>query len=360
MKSLRLCSALACGHVLLWPSMAVGDAWERFHGQFEPTVENEAVPAEPAPDGMVWVPGGEFSMGIADPRGLPSGGGEAMRDARPIHRVYVDGFWLDKTTVTNAEFARFVEKTGYETVAERPLNPEDFPGVPEENLAPGALVFVYPSRVDDPHNFTQWWRWTPGASWHAPHGPGSSVEDKADHPVVHIAWEDAQAYAEWAGKRLPTEAEWEFAARGGLTGKPYPWGREFKPDAEWAANIWQGRFPVENTADDGFEGLAPVAQFPPNGYGLYDMGGNVWEWTADWYRPDTYARRAVPDEAVRNPTGPDSSFDPSEPHIPKRVTRGGSFLCTDQYCTRYMVGTRGRGEPDSGAIHTGFRLVKSP
>ncbi len=359
MHCFRITAAgVAALHIVV--SLHAEGAWQRFHSQFEPTVENETEAPDPAPEGMAWIPGGEFSMGVADPRELPSGGNEAMQDARPIHRVYVDGFWMDKTPVTNARFARFVEDTGYKTVAERPLDPADFPGVPEENLVPGALVFTYPSQVADPHNFTQWWRWTPGAYWGAPHGPGSSVEDKPDHPVVHIAWEDARAYAEWAGKRLPTEAEWEFAARGGLTGKPYPWGRELRPDSEWAANIWQGRFPVENTADDGYEGVAPVAQFPPNGYGLYDMGGNIWEWTADWYRPDTYARRADPEGVAHNPAGPASGFDPHEPHIPKRVTRGGSFLCTDQYCTRYMVGTRGRGEPDSGSLHTGFRLVKSP
>ncbi len=343
-----------------WLVFADDEAWLRFHSAFEPTVESESEVPGPAPEGMVWVPGGEFSMGIADPRALPSGGREAMADARPIHRVHVDGFWMDKAPVTNAEFAVFVEETGYLTVAERPLDPADFPGAPEDELVPGAIVFTYPSTLDNPHDYTQWWRWTPGAAWHSPYGPDSSVEDRPDYPVVHIAWADARAYAEWAGKRLPTEAEWEFAARGGLSGKPYPWGRELKPDGAWMANLWQGRFPLENTAEDGFEGIAPVRRFPANGYGLYDMAGNVWEWTADWYRPGEYRVRAAAGEVVRNPRGPESGFDPRQGGLPARVTRGGSFLCTDQYCTRYMVGTRGRTEPDSGSAHIGFRLVKSP
>ncbi len=334
-------------------------ALEEFRGEFEATVENRERPEGEGPVGMVWIPGGEFSMGIADPRGLPSGGNGGMEDARPIHRVRVDGFWMDKTPVTNAEFARFVEETGYVTVAERPLDPREFPGVPSENLAPGSLVFATPERVAGLGNFTDWWRWTPGASWKAPYGPGSEIGGP-DFPVVHVAWEDAKAFAEWAGKRLPTEAEWEFAARGGLAGNPYPWGGELKLEGKWMANIWQGEFPVRNSEADGFGGLAPVGRFPANGYGLFDMGGNVWEWCSDWYRPDAYARRAGADGGpVENPAGPASGFDPMEPGIPKRVTRGGSFLCTDQYCTRYMVGSRGKAEPRSSAVHIGFRLVKS-
>ncbi len=341
--------------------LAATDPVDDFRAEFSETIENESPSPSEAPEGMVWILGGEFSQGVADPRSLPSGGREAMFDARPIHRVEVDGFWMDKTPVTNADFARFVEETDYVTVAERPLDPADFPGVPESKLVPGSLVFMTPSRIEDARNYTDWWLWVPGATWERPYGPDSSIEGKEDYPVVHVAWEDARAYADWAGKRLPTESEWEFAARGGLSGKPYPWGTELKVNDTWMANIWQGRFPVENSSDDGFEALAPVGQFEPNGYGLYDMGGNVWEWCSDWYRHDTYHTRANGDsEVTKNPEGPANSFDPAEPHIPKRATRGGSFLCTDQYCTRYMVGTRGKSDPDSSAIHIGFRLVKSP
>jgi sulfatase modifying factor 1 len=331
-----------------------------FSRAFEQTVENAAAAPGEAPAGMVWIPGGEFSMGLADPRGLPLGGREAMADARPIHRVKVDGFWMAIAPVTNAEFAAFVEATGYVTVAERPLDPADFPGVPQAQLQPGALVFSNPALVRGLVDYRQWWRWVLGAQWRHPFGPDSSIEGKDDYPVVQVAWEDAVAYAEWAGGRLPTEAEWEFAARGGLSGKPYPWGAELTPDGKWHANIWQGRFPVENTEEDGHAGLAPVASFPPNGYGLYDMGGNVWEWCADWYHARAYALRSAEPQPILNPRGPDSSFDPTEPGVAKRSTRGGSFLCTNQYCTRYMVGTRGRSEPSSGSIHTGFRIVKEP
>ena len=333
-------------------------AWSQFNGAFGATFEKTAPPPTEAPEGMVWIPGGVFSMGLADPRPLPRGGREAMADARPIHQVEVDGFWMATTPVTNAQFAEFVRDTGYVTVAERPLDPADFPGTPEHLLTPGALVFSRPESVRGTSNYRQWWRWVPGAQWRHPLGPASSIDGKDDYPVVQVAWEDAVAYAEWAGGRLPTEAEWEFAARGGLTGQPYPWGRELTPRGEWQANIWQGAFPVENTAADGHAGLAPVGTYPPNAYGLYDMAGNVWEWCADWYHAEAFAMRTAEGEPVINPTGPERSFDPAEPGTPKRSTRGGSFLCTDQYCTRYMVGTRGRAEPNSGALHIGFRIVR--
>ena len=327
-------------------------------GGFQPTVANTTpIPAE-TPAGMIWIPGGEFSMGCADPRGQPFGGPDAMRDARPIHRVYVDGFWIDRTEVTNERFSAFVAATGYVTVAERPPRPEDFPGAPPENLVPGGLVFTPPPGSVSLANHYVWWTYVPGANWRHPNGPDSSIEGRDDDAVVQVAHEDAAAFAAWAGKRLPTEAEWEFAARGGLAGNLYPWGNAFRPAGRFMANTWQGRFPSENTASDGYAATAPVGQFPPNAYGLHDMSGNVWEWCSDWYRPDAYAMRHTSGQSVRNPRGPNDSFDPQEPHEKKRVLRGGSFLCTEQYCARYIVGTRGKAEPSSGCSHIGFRCVK--
>jgi formylglycine-generating enzyme required for sulfatase activity len=307
---------------------------------------------------MVWIGGGEFDMGCADPRDLPHGGNNAMADARPIHRVSVDGFWIDRHEVTNDEFAAFVAATGYVTVAERTPTAAEFPNAPPENLVAGSIVFTPPAGAVPLNNHYQWWSYVKGANWRHPQGPTSTIEGKGNYPVVQVAFEDAQAYAQWARKRLPTEAEWEFAARGGLTGTPYSWGHEFQPGGEWMANIWQGTFPSSDTAQDGFAGIAPVGQFAPNGFGLEDMAGNVWEWCSDWYRPDEYARRAATARVAHNPTGPSSSFDPAEPGQAKRVHRGGSFLCTEQYCTRYMIGTRGKGEVSTGSNHLGFRCVK--
>jgi formylglycine-generating enzyme len=309
---------------------------------------------------MVWIPGGEFAMGAADPRALPHGGHDPMEDARPIHRVYVDGFYMDATEVTNDQFARFVAATGYVTVAERAPTQEEFPEAPPENLVAGSVCFAAAQTSVPLDDHYRWWTYVHGASWRHPGGPESSLEGRGSYPVVHVAYPDAAAYAAWAGKRLPTEAEWEFAARGGLSGKPYAWGDELKPGGKWMANVYQGRFPVkgEDTAEDGFAGIAPVAQFPPNGYGLYDVAGNVWEWTADWYRADTYATLAAAGGVAHNPRGPESGLDPAEPTEPKRVHRGGSFLCTDQYCTRYMIGTRGKGEVNTASNHLGFRCVK--
>jgi formylglycine-generating enzyme required for sulfatase activity len=305
---------------------------------------------------MVWIPGGEFAMGSEDPRGMICGGPDAMNDARPIHRVYVDGFWMDRTEVTNAQFAEFVRATGYITVAEKTPRAEDYPGAPPENLVAGSVVFKPTSEPVPLDNHYQWWGYVHGANWRHPLGPGSEGEE--NEPAVHIAYQDAEAYAQWAGKRLPTEAEWEFAARGGLDEKLYSWGDELNPDGKWMANIYQGSFPVKDASEDGFGGIAPVGQFPPNGYGLLDMAGNVWEWCSDWYRPDYYAFLAAEGGVAMNPTGPLSPFDPAEPTEKKRVHRGGSFLCTDQYCTRYMVGTRGKGEVTTGSNHLGFRCVK--
>jgi formylglycine-generating enzyme required for sulfatase activity len=310
-----------------------------------------AVPAGDPPLGMVWVPPGEFLMGSDDPM---------FADARPIHRVAVDGFWMDETEVTNAAFARFVEATGYVTIAERRPDPADYPGAPPEMLVPGSIVFTAPPQAVPLDNHVQWWSFVPGADWRHPDGPTSSIDGREEHPVVHIAYDDAVAYARWAGNRLPTEAEWEYAARGRRSQAPFVWGHEAHPQGGHPANIHQGQFPHENTADDGYVATAPVRAFPANDFGLFGMAGNVWEWTTDWYRPDTYARRvsASGGAAVRNPTGPPDSFDPSEPGLPKRVQKGGSFLCTDQYCGRYRPGGRGKGEPTSAANHVGFRTVR--
>jgi sulfatase modifying factor 1 len=324
---------------------------------FQPTIESK-FPAPPnAPAGMAWIPGGEFSMGAQQNDSLNDVGMQATVDSRPIHRVYVDGFWMDKTDVTNAEFARFVKATNYVTVAERKPNAKDFPDAPPENLVAGAVVFSPPDHMVSLDDHFQWWSYVHGANWRHPEGPQSSLKGRDNFPVVDVAYEDAQAYAKWAGKRLPTEAEWEFAARGGLSGKLYPWGDEFRPGGKWMANTHQGQFPVKDTGDDGHIGISEVAIFPPNGYGLYDMAGNVWQWTSDWYRPDYYARLMAAGSTVKNPTGPSSAYDPGEPNEPKRVQRGGSFLCTDQYCSRYMVGTRGKGEVSTGTNHLGFRCV---
>lgn len=314
-----------------------------------PLINAESAPA-PAPEGMVWIPGGEFSMGCEDAE---------MRDARPFHRVALDGYWMDKTEVTNEEFARFVKATGYVTLAERQLNPKDFPGVPADNLVPGSAVFVPPPSAVALNNHYNWWRYLPGANWRHPDGPESDLKGKEKHPVVHIAYQDAEAYAKWAGKRLPTEAEFEFAARGGLDRKRFVWGDEFKPGNKFQANTFQGHFPEKNTGADGYVGTAPVGTFTPNGFGLFDMAGNVWEWTSDWYRPDYYQTLAATHQVTRNPQGPSDSLDPAEPGSKKRVHKGGSFLCTDEYCTRYMPGARGKGEPDTGTNNVGFRCVRS-
>jgi len=267
---------------------------------------------------------------------------------------------MDATEVTNEQFEQFAKSTGYVTVAERKPTREEFPTAPAENLVAGSVVFSPPSRPVPLDDHYQWWSYVPGANWRHPTGPDSDLKGREKYPVVHIAYEDAAAYAKWAGKRLPTEAEWEFAARGGMAAKPYAWGDELKPGGKWQANIYQGRFPVKggDSGEDGFVGIAPVAQFSPNAYGLFDVGGNVWEWCSDWYRADYYATLAAQGGVARNPQGPSSSLDPSEPDQPKRVQRGGSFLCTEQFCTRYMVGTRGKGEVRSGTNHLGFRCVK--
>jgi len=297
---------------------------------------------------MVWIPGGTFHMGCADCD---------MPDAEPVQSVTVDGFWVDAAPVTNGQFTKFVEATGYVTVAERKPDPRDLPGVAAENLVAGSAVFTPPKREVALNDIANWWTYVSGASWRHPEGPASDLRNRMDHPVVHIAYEDAEAYAHWAGGRLPTEAEFEFAARGGLDGKRYAWGDELKPGGHYVANIFQGTFPNGDTGEDGYMGTSPVHAFPANAYGLYDVCGNVWQWTSDWYRPDTYARRAG--KAVRNPTGPESSYDPQEPGAQKKVQRGGSYLCSEQYCRRYLVGSRGKGEIHSSSSNLSFRLVRS-
>jgi formylglycine-generating enzyme required for sulfatase activity len=327
---------------------------------FVATRQNAAAPPGPAPPGMVWIPGGEFSMGSTESsEGLCAVPG-VTRDALPVHRVQVNAFWMDATEVTNAQFAAFVKSTRYVTVAEKKPSAKDFPGVPEAKLVAGSIVFTPPANPVALDDYRQWWRYQAGANWRHPEGPGSNITGKEDYPVVHVAYDDAVAYASWAGKRLPTEAEWEFAARGGLTGKLYPWGDELAPKGQSQANTWQGRFPVTDTGGDGFKGLAPVARFAANGFGLFDVAGNAWEWTSDWYRADYYPQLAAAGGVAHNPRGPETSSDPTEPGVLKRVQRGGSYLCTDQYCSRYMVGTRGKGEPNSSSSHIGMRLVKEP
>jgi formylglycine-generating enzyme required for sulfatase activity len=314
---------------------------------------------------MVWVPGGEFTMGTDDPSSMPN--------ERPAHRVKVSGLWMDDHTVTNAEFAAFVKDTGYRTTAERKPEWEEIkkqvpagtPKPDESMLAPGSLVFTPPKGPVPLNDLSGWWAWTPGASWKHPDGPASTIDGKDNEPVVQVSWDDACAYALWAGKRLPTEAEWEHAARGGLEKKRFVWGDEFQPKGpdgkpRHMANTFQGKFPYENTAEDGFAGRAPVKSFPANGYGLYDMAGNVWNWCSDQYRVDANAD-AASRGLCENPTGPTTTFDPGDPYVPvKRVVKGGSYLCHVSYCESYRPSARRGTPPDTGSSHVGFRCVMTP
>lgn len=314
-----------------------------------------------APEGMVWIPGGKFMQGAVD------GDEMAMMSEKPAHPVQVDGFFMDATEVTNAEFQEFVEATGYVTVAERPIDWEELrkqvppgtPKPPDSLLEPGSLVFRKPNHpVSNLYDFSQWWEWRRGADWRHPQGPESSIEGKEDYPVVHVAFEDAEAYAEWAGKRLPTEAEWEFAARGGKHDSIYFWGNETFQLSEMA-NTWTGQFPTENTLSDGYEKAAPVKSFPPNDYGLYDMAGNVWELTSDWYNANYY-QMASQQGLLTNPQGADRPFNPMNPGLPEKVIKGGSFLCHGSYCASYRVSARMHTSLDSAHEHMGFRTVVTP
>jgi len=320
-------------------------------------VSQEKTPDQPGSiPGMVWIPGGEFSMGAKEQCNT--------HDAMPFHRVQINGFWMDETEVTNDQYAAFVKATGYKTVAERPVDWEELkkmlpPGSVKpapEMLLPGSLVFTPPDHPVRLNDYTQWWSWITGADWMHPSGPASSIDGLGKHPVVHIAYEDAEAYAKWAGKRLPTEAEYEFAARGGKDQKEFAWGDELNPQGRFMANYFQGAFPNQNTGEDGFTGTSPVKSFSPNGYGLFDMVGNVWELCTDWYAVDDFDKTYA--SLVKNPSGPSATHDPNDPLAIKHVSKGGSFLCSDMYCSNYKPSGRQGSAYDSGMSHTGFRCVK--
>lgn len=331
-----------------WPTIVIGDGIR-------------------GPKGMAWVPDGEFLMGSDHRLSQPN--------ERPAHPVRVHGFWMDRHHVTNAQFREFVEATAYVTTAERkpdwatiaPQLPAGTPEPPEGALVPGAMVFTGTRDPVDYADIWRWWRYVPGASWRHPQGPDSDIEGKDRHPVVQVSYEDAQAYARWAGKRLPTEAEWEFAARGGLEQATYVWGDEFAPDQQQMANVWQGQqarpFPVVSAKAGGATGTSPAGTFPANGYGLYDMTGNAWQWVADWYRADQFQREARTGHVPVDPQGPAASLDPDDPGVPptapKRVTRGGSFLCNEAFCLSYRPSARRGTDPYTSMSHLGFRLVMS-
>ena len=305
--------------------------------------------------GMKWIEMGEFVMGASDKEGSP--------DELPQHKVQLSGFWMDETEVTNAQFKKFVEATGYVTTAEKAIDWEEIkkqvptgtPKPPDSMLAASSLVFQCSQHVVSLSDPSQWWSWVRGANWRHPQGPGSSIEGKDNYPVVHVSWDDANAYAKWAGKRLPTEAEWEYAARGGKIDQSFPWGNEGIETGKPKANTWQGDFPNNNKGLDGYKGLAPIKSFTANGYGLFDMAGNVWEWCSDWYDGDYYSQ--LSGGVTINPKGPLQSNDPMEPGLAKRVLRGGSFMCVASYCKGYRVSSRMKSSPDTGLEHTGFRCV---
>ncbi len=349
---LILVGAIACAFALfaVWLVPEV----RRIHHQKELTQAANAVYEAKGDGEMVWIAAGKFTMG-----GI---GQDVPSDETPLHDVKIDGFWMDKTEVTNEQFEKFTKETAYVTVAERPLSAAKLPGLlPEFEGKTVSLCFRPPPEGGEPKGPYDWWVPVIGADWRHPEGAGSDISTRAKHPVVHVCYEDAMAFCKWAGKRLPTESEWEYAARGGMNAQPFIWGQEKNPGGHWMANIWQGRFPTEKKVEDGYAGTAPVGRFPENGYGLYDMAGNVWELTEDWYRPDTYAQIVKnPDkEARHNPKGPADSYDPDEPGAWKKVTRGGSFMCSDNYCRGYRPSARMKTAPDTGLENTGFRCAKN-
>jgi formylglycine-generating enzyme len=304
---------------------------------------------------MAWIPGGTFQMGS----------GSFYPEERPVHEVAVDGFWMDEHPVTAAEYRRFVRATGYLTVAERPLGPEQYPDADADLLVPGSLVFTKTAGPVDLGDYRNWWEYRPGAYWKRPAGPGSTINGRDRHPVVHVAWEDVAAYAAWVGKELPSEAEWEFAARGGLEGAAFAWGDEHFPDGKPMANTWQGEFPWQNLKADGYEGTSPVGTFLPNGYGLFDMTGNVWEWTSDFFTKGHSADPESPCCVPVNPrvTSPDGSHsaagEPGE-RFPRKVIKGGSHLCAPNYCLRYRPAARQAQMVDTSMGHLGFRCIVRP
>ncbi|HBO77182.1 formylglycine-generating enzyme family protein [Cupriavidus metallidurans] len=345
---------------------AAGTVWySRHNGQGADPASIRAGDGVNGPAGMVHIPGGEFLMG--------SDHKMSQANERPAHKVQVKAFWMDQHHVTNAEFRKFVEATGYLTTAERKPDwetlrvqlPAGTPRPPDSAMVAGGMVFVGTNSPVPLREYWRWWRFVPGADWRHPTGPGSSIEGKDNHPVVQVSYEDAQAYAKWAGKRLPTEAEWEFAARGGLEQATYAWGDKFAPDGRQMANVWQGQqvqpFPVVSAKAGGAAGTSAIGTFPANGYGLYDMTGNAWQWVADWYRADQFRREATVAAVLQNPTGPTDSWDPTEPGVPvsapKRVTRGGSFLCNEDFCLSYRPSARRGTDPYTSMSHLGFRLV---
>ena len=304
--------------------------------------------------GMILIKGDTFLMGSNDSEGHP--------DEGPMHEVKINSFWIDITEVTNLQFKEFVDATGYVTTAEMKPDwnelkkdlPPNTPKPDESLLVPASLVFKKNENITNLNNHTQWWNWVKGANWRHPGGEGTSIDGKDNHPVIHVSWFDAMAYAEWKGRRLPTEAEWEFASRGGLKNNKYSWGND--PNLSKYANTWEGTFPKNNIKIDGFESTSPVKSYPPNNYGLYDMSGNVWEWCSDLYNFNYYS--TLSNTIADNPKGPEKSFDPNEPYSEKRVVRGGSYLCSKSYCTGYRNSMRMKSTPDTGSMHTGFRTVK--